>query len=185
MLGLALRRDGAAGPVGAHRVLLIVQGTEETDTDIIDETKPTSDQTFKMVSDNVRCLLSETETSMKLIAYCNMKRMTAYRLDEELALVLVSAVDRDGPGSASLSANDGNNSSVGPGSASLTVTVQHMQKLTIDTKNALVHHMSTEWKSVLTATVPSQSLKRVSADEADYWTQPQLKRLRSEPATPK
>ena len=185
MLGLALRRDGAAGPVGAHRVLLIVEGTEETETEIIAETKPTSEQTFKMVSENVRCLLSETETTMKLVAYCNMKRMTAYRLDEELALVVVSAVDRDGPGSASLSANDGNNSSVGPGSASLTVTVEHMQKLTIDKNNFLVRHMSTEWKSVLTATVPSQSLKRVSAYAADYWTQPKLKHLQSEPATPK
>ena len=39
MVGMALTRD-IGEPVGAHRVLLLVRGTQETDVDCVDEKLP-------------------------------------------------------------------------------------------------------------------------------------------------
>ena len=80
---------------------------------IIDDTKPMQEQTFKMVSKNVRCLLSDSSIAVQLVAYSDFKNMLTYRLDKEVAVVLVSAVER----------NDG------PGSARLIATVEHMEKI--------------------------------------------------------
>ena len=67
---------------------------------------------------------------MKLVGYSDFKKSLAYRLDTEVALVLVSAVERDGP-------------------ASVTVTVEHMKNVSKDEKSALHRSMTLEWKSVL------------------------------------
>ncbi len=69
MIGLALRRDSCE-PLGAFRVLLLIQGTQDTDMDTIDENLPTQQQTFKMTSNKTRCLLSDAETAVQLVAYC-------------------------------------------------------------------------------------------------------------------
>ena len=60
LMGLAARRDNGL-PVGAFRVLLLVQGTKETKCDTIDETLPIAEQVFKGTSTCVRCLLSDEE----------------------------------------------------------------------------------------------------------------------------
>ena len=71
-------------------------------------------------------------------------------------LVLVSAVERHGPGAAS------------PGAAAATAS----------------SGVALEWKSVLTTTsVEPDSLKRLSSSAKEYWTQftKKLKRMESEP----
>ena len=65
LLDLAARRDSGA-PLGAHRVLLLVEGTEETDCDSIDGTLPMAQQTFKMSSPNARCLQSDTAAHIQI-----------------------------------------------------------------------------------------------------------------------
>ena len=110
-------------------------------------------------------------------------------LDREMALVLVSAVERHGPGAASPSANAANPSSgVAPEGQSITATVEHMEKISKDEKNALERAMTLEWKSVLTTISEGPALpKLVSSSELEYWTQSpsKLRRLESEPASPK
>ena len=181
MLGLALRRD-TGDPLGAFRVLLLIQGTEDTEMDVLEDEKvPTQQQTFKMVSNNARCLLSDSPIVVQLTAYADFKKSLAYRLDREMALVLVSAVERHGPGSASPIASGANASSaVAPASERITVTVEHMEKISKDEKNALERAMTLEWKSVLTTISEEPTLpKRVSASGPDYWEQPapKLRRL--------
>ena len=188
MLGLALKRD-AGEPLGAFRVLLLIQGTQDTDMDTIDDTKPLQQQTFKMVSNNARCLLSDSPTAVHLVAYSDFKKSLTYRLDQEMALVLVSAVERHGPGAASPGASGGNVSSgVAPSGEAITATVEHMEKISKDEKNALERAMTLEWKSVLTTISSEPTMtKRVSASELEYWTQTvsKLRRMESEPASPK
>ena len=129
MLGLALKREGKQA-LGAHRALLLIQGTEDTDMDSIDDKLPLSQQTFKMISNNARCLLSDSPIAVQLVTYSDFKKSLQYRLDREMALVLVSAVERHGPGAASPGAAAANASSgVAFEGERLTATVEHMEKI--------------------------------------------------------
>ena len=104
MVGMALKRD-AGGPLAAFRVLLLVQGTKVSHTESLDDTLPVGEQTFKMVSNNAGCLLSDSSIALKLMAYSDFKKTMTDRLDKEVAVVRASAVERiDGSGSASLNA---------------------------------------------------------------------------------
>jgi len=175
LVGLALRRDGS-DPLNAFRVLLLVRGTEETDLDVIDE----KNTVFKLISKNVSCLLSDSPTTVQLVAYSDLKKSLAYRLDRETALVLVSAVEHYVPVSDSSGADEK------PG---LIATVEHMQKLSKDEIESLHRSLTVEWKSVLTTdseTEISSGPKRVSASAGEYWTQEarKLRRLISEPTWP-
>ena len=111
---------------------------------------------------------------MNLMAYCDYKKMLAYRLDSETALVLVSAVSGGQPGSASSSLK--------------TVTVEHMKKVTKDEKEALQTSMQLEWQSVLTTVVTDDDTlpKPLSARDPEYWGPPvsKVRRLQSEPVSP-
>jgi hypothetical protein len=140
--------------------------------DCIDPAKPMQDQTFKMLSKNVRCLLSDSSFAVQLVAYSDFKNMLTYRLDKEVAVVLVSAVER----------NDG------PGSASLIATVEHMEKVSKDEQKALERSMGLEWESLFAKiNEDNASTKRAASRDLEYWTQPasKLGRLMSEPTTPK
>ena len=188
MLGLALKRDEAE-PLGAFRVLLLVQGTQDTEMNIVDDQMPLQQQTFKMVSHKARCLLSDSPADVQLVAYCDFKKSLAYRLDREMALVLVSAVERHQPSSASCGASGAKVSSQGvPAGDYITATVEHMEKISKDEKNSLQCAMILELQSVLTTSSEKHSaLKRESSSAPEYWTQPvsKLRRLQSEPASPK
>ena len=164
LLGLATRRDNGA-PLGAHRALLLAQSTELADCDPANDKLPMKEQTFKVTSTCVQCLLSEPPTQITLVGYCDFKRTLQYRLDTETALVLGSAVQMEAP--------------------NCVVTVEHMQKLSEKNAAALSASMSLEWKSVLTPLF-FESQKRSSSEEA-YWTPEsvkKLKRLVSEPTSP-
>ena len=180
LLGLALKRD-AGDPLGAFRVVLLIQGTGKTLVHIIDDTVPAQQQTFKVVSEHVTCLLSESSNAvqLQLVAYCDFDKSLAYRLDKEKALVLVSAVEFHEPDSAS--------SVLTPGTR-ITATVENMEKNSKDEWKALQRAMTLEWHSVLTTIGTNLSTpKRVSSSDQEYWTQSasKLRRLESEPVTPK
>jgi hypothetical protein len=167
MIGLAAERD-TGGPLQAHRVLLLVEGTDETKCDPIDG----DNQIFKVTSTDARCLLSDTAELVTLAGYSDFKKIMQYRLDKETALVLVSAVTRATLGSAS---------------ETCVVSVEHMQKVSKDEAAALKISMTAEWRSVLT--VPEDLLKREfqSAKEPAYWTpesMTKVRRLLSDPLTP-
>jgi hypothetical protein len=171
LLGLALKRD-AGDPLGAFRVLLLIQGTGKTVVHVIDDTVPAQQQTFKVVSEHVTCLLSESPNAvqLQLVAYCDFDKSLAYRLDKERALVLVSAVEFHEPGTR------------------ITATVENMEKISKDEWKALQRAMTLEWRSVLTTIGTDLSTpKRVSSSDQEYWTQSasKLRRLESEPVTPK
>ena len=187
LLGLAARRDSGA-PLGAHRVLLLVEGTEDTDCDSIDDSLPMGQQTFKVTSPSARCLLSDPAASVTLAGYCDLKKVMQYRLDKETALVLVSAVTFAAPGSASAESGTGPSAHVAAApDAPCVVTVEHMQKVSKDDAAALTASMAVEWKSVLTA--PGDLSKQEHwAGEQAYWTPEsaakRVRRLQSEPMSP-
>ena len=187
LLGMAARRDTGA-PLGAHRVLLLVQGTQETNCDPIDENQPMAEQTFKVTSRNARCVLSDPAAHVTLEGYSDFKKIMQYRLDTETALVLVSAVTFGAPGSASAGSTmePSVDAAVAP-DAPCVVSVEHMQKLSKDDVTALVVSMAAEWKSVLTA--PQDLCKREfqSASDKAYWTPEsvtKVRRVQSEPMSP-
>jgi hypothetical protein len=172
LVGLSVKRDGA-DPLHAYRVLLLVRGTEDTDLDPINETNTA----FKLISKNVTCLLSDSPTTVQLVAYSDLKKSLLYRLDKEAALVLVSAVEHYKPVSDSSESNE---------KTSLIATVEHMEKLSKDQVNILEKTMTLEWKSVLTTeneTEVSAGPKRVSSRDQQYWGEQirKLRRLTSEP----
>jgi predicted phosphohydrolase len=175
LVGLSLRRDGA-DPLHAYRVLLLVRGTEDTDLDPIDE----KNTAFKLISKNVSCLLSDSPTTVQLVAYSDLKKSLLFRLDREAALVLVSAVEHYMPVSDSSEPNEK------PG---LIATVEHMEKLSKDHVEILERTLTLEWKSVLTSeneTEISSGPKRILASHHEYWAQEtrKLRRLTSEPIWP-
>lgn len=175
LAGLALKVD-ASDPLSAFRVFLLVKGTEKTAMDSLDD----KNTAFKVISKNVSCLLSETPTTLQLVAYCDLNKSLDYRLDRETALVLVSAVEHDMPGSASSGAET---------ERGLIATVEDMQKIGESELESLKLSMNVEWKSVLISAnenESSSSPKRVSSADSEYWTQSarKLARLASEPTWP-
>ena len=63
MVGMALTRD-TGEPLGAHRVLPLICGTEATDCDSVDPSLRMPEQMFKITYKNAKCLLSESEPAV-------------------------------------------------------------------------------------------------------------------------
>ena len=157
MIGLAVISD-KRGPVGAHRILLLVQGTNMSTLDAgTYRQSEIEDQSYKVTSNGARCLLSDADTTVNLVGYCNTGSMLTYRLDREVALVLVSAVTL---------AEDASNSGSTDGSSFLA-TVEYMQKIGADDKASLLKSLETEWKSVLL----DQPREGLSPADPEYWNQ--------------
>ena len=68
LIGMAVKREGTA-PIGTHRVLLLVRGTKET------ECEPLEEQTLKVCSSAVRCLLTEEPAYVDIVGNGGMKKM--------------------------------------------------------------------------------------------------------------
>jgi hypothetical protein len=160
MLGLAVRSD-VQGMISAHRVLLLVQGTTPSKLDAIGGADQSlTAQSYRVASKNVRCLLSDKETYIDLHGYCDFNNMLTYRLDKDVALVLVSAIS-EGP----------------------VATIEHMQKVGDAEKASLLNSLAVEWKTALTDgpfRVAGSSCE--SPQKSEYWERPtkKLKRLESE-----
>ena len=171
LLGLAARRDNGQ-PVGCFRILLLVKGTTETLLEPLSDSGPVSEQSFKVTSTHVQCLLSEPTKEITLVGYCDFQKTLQYRLDMETALVLASAVEIG-------DTEAGNN---------MVVTVEHMQKISDQQVTALSLSMAREWKSVLTPACFEirEEVKRASSEEM-YWTPESARKVRrivSEPMSP-
>ncbi|MEY2988005.1 MAG: hypothetical protein RJB13_1526 [Pseudomonadota bacterium] len=169
LLGMALRRD-VGEPVGAYRLILLLKGTCDSTIDIIDETLPMNQQTFKVKSLGTTCLLSEVAVTVNLVGYCNFKGMLTYRLDKETALVLISSVTINGD-------------------ASIDATVEHMHKISKDETASLMLSMNAEWKSLLVPDSPDQTTpqKAYPVEDSSYWSGQRavkMRRLESEPKSP-
>jgi len=73
-----------------HSIVALVQGTQDT------ELLPASEgfeATRSLKSRAVKCVLSqESSQSFNLMAYCHENQLLVYKLDDEMAVVLISAV---------------------------------------------------------------------------------------------
>ena len=179
LVGMAVRRDGDAA-IGAHRLLLLVKGTDKTTLDPIDGGKPVDQQVYK-VSSEADCLLSDTPVKLNLVGYCDFAKMLAYRLDKESAMVLVSAIEVQAPGSAS----DADQKKIAR-------TMEHVTKLSKDEVAALTASLTAEWKAIMTnqdTASASDTPPAVSAADpgSAYWSedrQRKVRRVSSEPQSP-
>ena len=68
LLGLAARRDNGQ-PVGCFRILLLAKGTTDTVLEPLSDSGPVSEQSFKVTSTHVHCLLSEPTKEITLVGY--------------------------------------------------------------------------------------------------------------------
>ncbi len=144
MLGMAGQILPDSPPISAHRFLLLVQGTCPTKLDTLEAVGASlQDQTFKVSSSKVRCLLSTTEQYLDLVGYCDFENMMTYRLDCEIALVLVSAITVNAP------------DSVSAGASKHTATIEHMKKVSSDERQSLCISLAEEWASVFSAGGPA------------------------------
>ena len=158
MVGLAVRSDRRE-PLGCRRVLILVQGTGGSTLDALGNGKSLQEESYKVFSPKVRCLLSSSEQYVDLVGYCDFNGMLQYRLDKDSALVLISAITIATPDSVSV------------GSSIFTATIDHVQKVTTDELSILRVALETEWKSVLL----DGKVEGVSATDDTYWEQPATK----------
>jgi hypothetical protein len=173
MLGMAGQILPDSPPISAHRFLLLVQGTCPTKLDTLEAVGASlQDQTFKVSSSKVRCLLSTTEQYLDLVGYCDFANMLTYRLDCDIALVLVSAITVNAPDSVSAD------------TPKHTATIEHMKKVSLDERESLCKSLAEEWASVFTD--GGAAPDAVSPKTSEYWNTPakQMKRILSEPLSP-
>ena len=180
MLGLAVRSD-VKGWISAHRVLLLVQGTCESQLDAVGEAKGLTEQSYRVTSNKVRCLLSETESFIDLHGYCDFGNMLTYRLDKDVALVVVSAVEA----AVEVPSSD-MPALMGPVSDRLVASVEHMQKISEPQKLSLLQSLAVEWRTALTNDAAAAVGPYESPLKREYWEQPasKLRRLESEAPSP-
>ena len=108
------------------------------------------------------------------VGYCDFDHLAQYRLDDETALVLASAVQIESLGSDSTESG-----------TNCVVTVEHMQKLSDHDMRALALSMNLEWKSIMTPNY-YETQKRSSCEPV-YRTPESAKKVRrlvSEPKSP-
>jgi len=180
MLGLAVRSD-FKGWMNAHRVLLLVQGTSGSQLDPVGEAKSVKEQSYRVTSNKVRCLLSETESFIDLHGYCDFDHMMTYRLDKDVALVVVSAVE-----AAVEAPSPDTPALMGPVSDRLVASVEHMQKISESEKLSLLQSLAVEWRTALTKDAAADVGSYESPVKRDYWEQPatKLRRIESEAPSP-
>ena len=178
VIGMAVVHDNEK-LIRAHRVLLLAQGTCETVCESLSQTTSVQEQTFKLTSNSVRCLLCDAPSYFNLVGYSDMKKLLTYRLDNETALILASSVTSPMPGAASA---DGNMKYA-------TFMVEYMQKVGQYQVDSLKKSLTSEWKAILKLPENDKSEVHgtsVSVNEDMYWTErrmPALKRIGAEPQT--
>lgn len=147
----------------AHRVLLLVKGTSSSTLTAVGEGQPLATQTFRVSSLKVQCLLSETEVFVNLYGYCDFGTMLQYRLDQDVALVLASAVD------------------IHPDTKEKTFTVEKIEK--VQDWETVKESLDQEWKTVLLNRTKDDSEQYLTPQKAEYWDREvkRLKRMISEP----
>ena len=94
LLGLAIQ-CGNVGKIGAHRVIMLVEGTQKS----VVHTLPGAGglSAFFVESKRVKCLLGATDTFADIRGYCDLQTMLQYRLDTEKGLVMISHFTQQAP----------------------------------------------------------------------------------------
>ena len=156
-------------------MLLLVRGTSQTQFKKLQDDKDTEEQTFKMSSMAADCLLSDPPAQVDLVGYCEFNMMVTYRLDIECALLLVSAIDCEAPGSASATG--------AAGKVRLTATIEHVAKLSRDEVAELTRSLAEEWKAVLTTPQDSTPVEATPERHSknprtQYWSEERLRKVR-------
>jgi hypothetical protein len=77
--------------VAPHRAVLLVQGTEKSKLIVAGTTQAAR----IIVSENVKCLLSESDTFVHLRAYASEDMLLDYKLDRRVAVVYVTALHKE------------------------------------------------------------------------------------------
>jgi hypothetical protein len=152
ILGLAARSD-RKGVNGAHRVLLLAKGTEESKLEPPNASQSLIDQSFRISSKKVKSLSSDNGISMDLHGYCDLGSMLQYRLDKDVSLALASAVET----AATPGENDAR-------------AIEHMMK--IGDVPPLKAALEEEWKTALTNHHAEPTDKHMSPQQLAYWERP-------------
>ena len=74
LAGLAVRRDDDK-IIGANRVLLLVRGTGNPRMESMQGGKELPEQTFKVSSTAVECLLNDPPARVNSVGYCDVNKM--------------------------------------------------------------------------------------------------------------
>ena len=129
LLGLTIARDNDER-VGANQVIAVVQGTSSTTLTKLGE------EAYSAISSNVKCLMSpESEGfTCMLRGYCGWEDMLQYRLDEEQAIVYITAA---------ATTSDG-----------VTFTVGYMKKIKPHEKDEILANFMKEANTILLAEAP-------------------------------
>lgn len=175
MHGLTVRVDtrGSAETqlLGAHRVLLLVQGTTKSSVERVNE-KDDPDA-FCVTSSNVKCLLDEglgQEVHLELRGYCDMDTMLDFRLDMETAIVMVSSLESEGGRCAA--------------------AVEWVRKIEPHNLGQTRALLDIEWKTALTDLGADVLDSHMSPARPEYWEsdgQPPARKIRrvdSDPQSP-
>jgi len=175
MHGLTVRVDtrGSAETqlLGAHRVLLLVQGTTKSSVERVNE-KDDPDA-FCVTSSNVKCLLDEglgQEVHLELRGYCDMDTMLDFRLDMETAIVMVSSLESEGGRCAA--------------------AVEWVRKIEPHNLGQMRALLDIEWKTALTDLGADVLDSHMSPARPEYWEsdgQPPARKIRrvdSDPQSP-
>jgi hypothetical protein len=90
LANLGVSIDGG-GVVAPHRAVLLAQGTEKSKLIVAGTTQAAR----IIVSENVKCLLSTSETFVHLRAYASEDMLLDYKLDRRAAVVYVTALQKE------------------------------------------------------------------------------------------
>ena len=150
-----------------HRLLMLVQGTETSKLEKLDE----QDTVYRVSSLNVKCMVSKKEDNkgkdfhLDLHGYCPFDNMLEHNLGKDTALVCVSAWD----------VNEGGRP---------IATVEYMTKVNTDV-DKVIRHLLAEWNAASMSHATEQGQLIINPGTNEYWSRPakRLKRMSSE-ATP-
>jgi hypothetical protein len=147
---------------------LLVQGTSKSKLEPFGaQGQSLTAMSYRVTSQQVRCLLSEKPTFVDLHGYCDFDSMLAYRLDTDVALVYVSAL------------------SVIKGTGNTVATVELIQKVGDNEKESLLQSLAVEWKTALT-NFDSSAEDFQSPNKPEYWERSakRIRRMDSELQSP-
>ena len=154
MHGLAVRVDNSHTEtqlLGAHRVLLLMQGTTKSSLDRV-SAKDDPDA-FCVTSPKAKCLLAEglmaEEAYLDLRGYCDMNTMLDFRLDKETAIVMVSSLESEGGRRAA--------------------AVEWVRKIEPHNVSQIRALLDIEWKTALTDLGTDVLDSQMSPARPEYW----------------
>lgn len=157
MLGLAVARsDGKK--LGCFRALCLARGTQKSKCSKIDGTAG-QQEAYRVESANATCLISGGAVDLR--GYCNIEGLLDFKLDTEVALLLVSSIRSSSGGNP-------------------VVTLDFMEKVLTKDVDAVLSVIQTESEMALQAAI----VEKRSSDFTSPGSARKCRRLTAEPSTP-